>query len=81
MSKVRERDLPENPGKSPATHLTRTLQSEKAKYDAEELVSSAKLFGVYPELVDAALKSFGVQRASEAEARQIIESFKNKEVK
>lgn len=80
MSKIRERDLPENPGKSPVTHQ-KTSQSEKAKYDAEELVNSAKHFGVYPELVEAALKSFGVQRASEAEARQIIESFKNKEVK
>lgn len=35
---------------------------------------------VYPELVDAALKSWRAE-GERSEARQIIESFKNKEVK
>lgn len=68
-----------------------TVGVEKAKtevktpvesvYTAEELANNHKAFGTYREIVEVALKIAGKDKATFAEAKKIVEKFKNKEVK
>lgn len=51
-------------------------------YSVEEFSAGAKaLFGVEPELVEAALKNAGVTRCTKEKAEKIVKSFVNREVK
>lgn len=50
-------------------------------YSREELVKNYKVFNTYREIVDVALTLAGKEEATVAEAKTIIEKFKNKEVK
>lgn len=53
----------------------------ESEYSAQELADNYKAFGTYREIVVVALRLAGKERATFAEAKQIIEKFKNKEVK
>lgn len=50
-------------------------------YSAEELAQNHKVFNTSYEIVAVALRLAGKQSATLTEAKQIIEKFKNKEVK
>lgn len=50
-------------------------------YTRAELVENHKAFNTYREIVDVALRLAGKETATFAEAKTIIEKFKNKEVK
>lgn len=50
-------------------------------YSAEELAANHKVFKTSREIVEIALRMAGKQSATLAEAKAIIEKFKNKEVK
>ena len=50
-------------------------------YTAEELANNHKTFNTYREIVVVALRLAGKETATFAEAKTIIEKFKNKEVK
>lgn len=50
-------------------------------YSAEELAKNHKLFKTSYEIVAVALRKAGKKEATFTEAKNIIESFKNKEVK
>ena len=54
----------------------------EAVYSAEELMKAARTkFGVTPELAGAALKFYGIAKATVDEAMKLIEKFKKREVK
>lgn len=59
---------------------TKTVPAESV-YSREELVNNHKAFNTYREIVDIALRLAGKEEATFAEAKTIIEKFKNKEVK
>lgn len=50
-------------------------------YTAEELAANHKAFHTSREIVEVALRLAGKETATFAEAKAIIEKFKNKEVK
>lgn len=50
-------------------------------YTAAELADNHKVFGTYREIVIVALRNAGKETATFAEAKNIIEKFKNKEVR
>lgn len=50
-------------------------------YTASELAANHKLFGVNRDIVVVALRKAGRKSATFAEAKAIIDKFKNKEVK
>lgn len=50
-------------------------------YTAAELADNCKAFGTYREIVAVALRLAGKETATFLEAKKIIETFKNKEVK
>ena len=50
-------------------------------YSAEELANNHKVFNTSREIVVVALRLAGKEKARVAEAKTIIEKFKNKEVK
>lgn len=50
-------------------------------YTASELAANYKLFGVNRDIVVIALRKAGKESATFAEAKTIIDNFKNKEVK
>ena len=50
-------------------------------YTAEELTANFKVFNTSREIVEVALRIAGKKSATFTEAKEIIEKFKNKEVK
>lgn len=52
-----------------------------SKYTIKELIAAHKAFDAPKEIVAVALKLSGKEAATEAEAKKIIEEFKNQEVK
>lgn len=50
-------------------------------YTAEELTANYKVFNTSREIVEVALRIAGKKSATFTEAKEIIEKFKNKEVK
>jgi len=50
-------------------------------YAAEDFISNSSIFETQPECVEAALKLAGVTKATEKQARKIINDFLHKEVK
>lgn len=61
--------------------LTETNAPTESVYSAEELANNHKIFNTYREIVVVALRQAGKKEATFAEAKSIIEKFKNKEVK
>ena len=58
-----------------------TTPVAESVYSREELANNHKAFGTYREIVDVALRVAGKNEATFAEAKNIIDKFKNKEVK
>ena len=59
-----------------------TPKQVEEEYTADEYYKAARsVFGVAPELVRAAFRCKGVTKCSKNKAIQIVEEFKNKEVK
>ena len=56
-------------------------KAPESVYTAAELIDGHKVFNVPREIVAVALKLSKVESATFAEAKSIIEKFKNKEVK
>lgn len=56
-------------------------EPQQSTYTARELAAAHKVFDTSYALVKTALKIAGKERATIAEAKDIIEKFKNKEVK
>lgn len=63
---------------APPTEKTAVNQSV---YTAEELANHHKAFGTYREIVVVALRQAKMKTATFAEAKKIVDKFKNKEVK
>lgn len=84
--KETEKDQIDNAAKETAVSVTgRNGMQHKgsdSSYTIEEFKAGAKaLFGVAPELVDAALKNAGITRCTKEKAEKIVKSFVNREVK
>lgn len=62
------------------TEVTTSAPAESV-YAAAELAKNHKAFNTSYEIVDVALRLAGKEEATFAEAKNIIEKFKNKEVK
>ena len=63
---------------------TETVQKtapQTSTYTIKELIAAHKAFNAPQEIVAVALKLSGKETATEAEAKKIIEEFKNQEVK
>lgn len=67
------------PAMEPETE-TKAVSTESV-YTREELVNNYKTFGTFREIVDVALRLAGKDAATFTEAKDIIEKYKNKEVK
>lgn len=65
----------------PAVKEAKAVKPVESVYSAEELANNHKAFGTYREIVVVALRQAGKESATFAEAKTIIEKFKNKEVK
>lgn len=61
--------------------VLKTPQEQESVYTADQLAGAHEVFGVRREIVVVALRLAGKKEATVAEARTIIENFKNKEVK
>lgn len=57
------------------------VQAQESTYAAQELAEAHKTFGTSYAIVAAALRLAGKEEATITEAKRIIETFKNKEVK
>ena len=65
---------------APETEAETKIVPAESVYSREELVNNHKAFNTYREIVDVALRLAGKEEATFAEAKTIIEKFKNKEV-
>lgn len=63
------------------TRATKANSATVSVYTAEELADNHKVFGTSREIVVVALRQAGKKAATAAEAKNIIDKFKNKEVK
>ena len=63
-----------------AVKVNEPSKSVESVYSREELANNHKAFNTYREIVETALLMAGVESATFAEAKTIIEKFKNKEV-
>lgn len=57
------------------------MRNKETKYDAKELAEYPEIFHTSPDMIKAAFLSSGVKKATVEEAKQLVETFKNKEVK
>lgn len=60
---------------------TKVAVPAESVYSRQELANNHKVFNTHYEIVDVALRLAGKEEATFAEAKTIIEKFKNKEVK
>lgn len=67
--------------KTAKTAAKPTSEAKESTYSVAELANAHKIFDASYEIVAVALKIAGKERATEAEAKAIVEEFKNKEVK
>lgn len=67
----------EEPVKEPVVEAPATVESV---YSAEELIKNHSVFKVSREIVVVALKMANVEAATFAEAKAIIENFKNRRI-
>lgn len=56
-------------------------KAPESEYPTRELIAGHKAFGVPKEIAAVALKLKGIEQATFAEAKKIIDEFKNREVK
>lgn len=63
------------------TKATKAKSAAASVYTAEELADNHRVFGTSREIVVVALRQAGKKTATEAEAKNIIDKFKTKEVK
>lgn len=66
---------------APAKEAETKVVPAESTYSREELANNHKVFDTYREIVDVALRLTGKDEFTFAEAKIIIEKFKNKEVK
>lgn len=67
--------------KEEAVKQAKSTKEAESVYTAKELVANFKAFGTYREIVDIALRQAKKDAATFSEAKRIVETFKNKEVK
>lgn len=67
--------------KATESAVKKTSAPVESVYTAEELANNHKIFNTYREIVEVALRLAGKDKATVAEAKTIVEKFKNKEVK
>lgn len=79
MANKPKAESPEITAKAPE-YVTKA-EAPETKYTIKELVAAHKAFGVPKEIAAVALKLKGLETATEAEAKKIIEEFKKQEVK
>lgn len=77
MASNKEKAAPEAVKETPVVRA----QVNESVYSAEELARNHKVFKTSYEIVAIALRTAGKKEATFAEAKKIIEEFKNKEVK
>lgn len=63
-----------------STSAKTATTAQESVYTAQELADNHKIFGTYREIVVVALRQAGKETATLAEAKTIIEKFKNKKV-
>lgn len=56
-------------------------KNQESEYSLQDLITGHKAFGVPKEIATVALKLKGIERATFAEAKKIIDEFKKREVK
>ena len=69
------------PKEAPAEKVAPAKVAPVSVYSAAELAENHKVFKTSREIVEIALRMAGKKSATLAEAKAIIEKFKNKEVK
>lgn len=69
------------PKDAPAEKVNAEKAAPVSVYSAAELAENHKVFKTSREIVEIALRMAGKESATLAEAKAIIEKFKNKEVK
>lgn len=57
------------------------MSKKETKYEAKELAEYPEIFQTSPDMIKAAFLSSGVKKATVEEAKQLVKTFKNKEVK
>lgn len=67
--------------KTNTTDPVEITPAQESVYSIDELADSHKVFGTYREIVVVALRNAGKETYTFAEAKNIIEKFKNKEVR
>lgn len=61
-----------------AAEQTAAPAKNEAVYTAEELVAGHKAFGASPEIVKVALMTAGIDKATKAQAAQVVEKFRHR---
>ena len=56
------------------------MSKKETKYEAKELAEYPEIFQTSPDIIKAAFLSAGVKEAAVEDAKQLVETFKNKEV-
>ena len=67
--------------KKQPTDVVENAPAQESTYTIAELADNHKVFGTFREIVIVALRNAGKTDYTFAEAKKIIENFKNKEVK
>lgn len=67
--------------KTNSTEAVENTPVQESTYTIAELADNHKVFGTFREIVVVALRGAGEKAYTFAEAKKIIEKFKNKEVK
>ena len=57
------------------------MRKKETKYEAKELAEYPEIFQTSPDMIKAAFLSSVVKKATVEEAKQLVKTFKNKEVK
>lgn len=66
---------------SVVTETPKVPVARESVYTAEDLIANCKAFNTSKEIVAVALRLAGKKTATFSEAKKIVETFKNKEVK
>ena len=61
-----------------AAEQTAAPAKNEAVYTAGELVAGHKVFGASPEIVKVALMTAGLDKATKAQAAQVVEKFRHR---
>lgn len=76
------RETPIDTSKDIVNHAAKTAKRIDCEYSVVDLISAARSsFGVPPEIVSAAMKIAGKDKATIDEAKQIIKEFKERKVR